>query len=80
MGGGLVDADTLVEELVTDMSKSGRMAYRPREVVELVTMAANRIFAWGREKEQFPIGCPARMKVIAGKAPRRAAEVRRGQG
>ena len=78
MGGGLVDADALVEELLTDMSKSGRTAYGPKEVVELVTTAANRIFAWGREKE-FPIGCPARMKVVT-KKPARRDLVRRGRG
>lgn len=80
MGGGLLEVDTLVEELLTDMSRSSKTTFEPKEVVGLVVTAADNIFERDRKQNQFPIGAPPRMKVIAGKAPRRAAEVRRGQG
>ncbi len=54
--GGLVDVDALIEELMTNMSKSDKTAYEPKEVVELVVAAVEGVFARDRREGQFPIG------------------------
>lgn len=68
--GGWVDVDALVEQLLTDLSVSGRAVHKPKEVVELVTTAAEKVLKDER-KHTFPIGPSPCTNAIAGGGPRR---------
>lgn len=72
--GGLLDVDALTDQLVKDLADSGRTAYRPKEVVELVQKAAKTLFDRGR-KHCIAYGPPPCTNAIAGGGPRRGVRM-----
>ena len=76
--GGLVDVDALVEQLMTDLSASGRTAYRPKEIIELVQKAAGEVLK-DRRKHCLAYGPPLPCtNTVAGDVPRRGVRMPSG--